>query len=144
MLQFRRELSRGRASMPLFGVLPLARYVPQDLHSVIDYVGSIFVGCLALPTTVPEARNAALGAMLFGLSASLLTDYRLSLFRLIPIEAHESLDYLLGAFMVALPFLFGFWSTTELMPALLIASGLALIGMASITDYRAVSRSPTL
>jgi len=55
--------------------------------------------------------------MLFGAGASLLTDYRISLVKLIPIEMHESLDYLLGAFMTCATFVFGFWSGAPLVSA---------------------------
>lgn len=135
------RFSRGRLSRPLLGRLPLARLLPQDGHSLIDYLGSLFVGCLALFTTDPVAQYATIGAMIFGAGVSLVTDYRISLAKLVPIELHECLDYLLGGFMVVAPFLFAFWPDAPIVSVLLIASGVTLIGMAMVTDYRAYTRA---
>lgn len=132
--------STGVPSKALFGCLPLSRLLPQDAHSLIDYVGSVFVGILALFTQDSAAQYAAVGAMVFGLSASLLTDYRLSIAKIVPIEMHECLDYLLGGFLVAAPFLFGFAQNAPIISVLMSGSGLTLIIMALVTDYRAFSR----
>ena len=131
-----RRLGRGRTSRPLLGVLPLARLLPQDAHSVIDYAGSLFVGCCALFTAVPEARLASVALMAVGLVVSLCTDYRFSLFKIVPIEGHEAMDYLLGLAMIVSPFLLGYHTAAPLVAGLHVASGLALWGMATITDYR--------
>src|SRR5690606_13843639 len=65
-------------SKPLLGVLPLARVVPQDVHSVIDYLSAGAYLVSAKLARTPEARavGAALAVGVAGTSA--LTDYRLS------------------------------------------------------------------
>jgi hypothetical protein len=67
---------------------PCAASFLQDVHSAFDVAG------------------AALGSQ--ALAASLFTDYRLSLFKLIPVEAHEVLDYVDGLASIAAPFALGF------------------------------------
>ncbi len=75
-----------RPSKPLLGVLPLRRLIPQDLHSLLDHgatlilLGSGFV----FRSRRARAVGAALGSTVGGFS--LLTDYRMSLFKLIPIR----------------------------------------------------------
>ncbi len=134
-----RRFSRGMPSVPLFGRLPLARVIPQDLHSLFDYVGSIGFGFTALLTDDAVAQGTAIVMMAFGVAVSLATDYRFSLAKLVPIEIHESLDYLLGVAMVLAPFLLGYVHATPLVAVLHELSGVALMAMAAVTDYRAFS-----
>lgn len=136
-------MNSGVQSKPLLGVLPLARLLPQDMHSVIDYAGSVVIGCGAFLTNNDPARWASISMMLFGLAVSLITDYRISLIKIIPIEAHEVLDYGLGSAMIAMPFLLGYWHAAILTAGLHALGGVSLIGMALITDYRACQRRAT-
>src|SRR4051812_18704175 len=85
-------LSQGVPSRPLFGRLPLARLIPQDVHSVMDYVDAATVMAGALS----RSRRAKMMSLLLGSSGALvsaLTDYRLSVAKVIPIEAHEVIDH---------------------------------------------------
>ena len=53
-----RTLSHGLPSKPLAG-LPLARWIPQDVHSMMDYAnGLVAASCVAM-TDDPRAREAA-------------------------------------------------------------------------------------
>jgi hypothetical protein len=138
-----RRLSRAVAdsleipSRPLFGVLPIARLVPQDVHSIGDYVngfasvGPVFYG------DAPSARiaSAILGTSLLGVSA--ITDYRLSFANVVPIEVHEALDYLWGASAIAAPFVFGYFKKSPIAAAMHIGAGLMTIAISLFTDYRA-------
>lgn len=126
----------GRMSKPLFGTLPLARLLPQDVHSIIDYAGSLFVGACGFFTASQAAQAAGIVLMAIGLTVSLCTDYRLSLVKLVPIEAHEAMDYILGLAMVASPFLLGYHAEAPVIAALHACSGAALWAMALVTDYR--------
>jgi hypothetical protein len=67
------------------GILPIARLVPQDVHSVLDYLGSAMIRGGALLTDDVGARAASLGLMTLGLVVSALTDYRISLAKIIPV-----------------------------------------------------------
>jgi hypothetical protein len=70
-------------------------------------------------------------------SASALTDYRLSLAKVIPIEVHEALDYAVGLGAIAAPFLLGYRRKDRMASWLHIATGLTVIVGSLFTDYRA-------
>ena len=124
-------------SKPLFGVLPLARFVSQDVHSLTDYAS----GALSLGTAImadsTEARfaGAALGGSAIAVAA--LTDCRLSAAKVIPIEAHEAIDHLWGAAAIAAPFVLGYWKKEPAVAALQILAGASTILTSLFTDYRA-------
>jgi hypothetical protein len=119
------------------GLLPLARLVPQDAHSALDYLAGATCVASASLAAAPTARIA--GALLGGsvVGASLVTDYRLAAIRLLPIEVHERLDYAWGAAAVAAPFVLGYARRAPLASALQIAAGLGTILVSLFTDYRA-------
>ncbi len=135
-----RTLSHGSPSEPLLGVLPLARLIPQDVHSMMDYANGAAVGAGALMTDDPAARIAsiALGASVIGVSA--LTDYRLSVAKVIPIEMHEATDYLWGAAAIAAPFVFGYWKRAPRVAMMHVMSGAGTILSSLLTDYRSAKR----
>jgi len=130
-------LSEGAPSRPLLGRLPLARLIPQDVHSVLDYVDAATVFSGAILSDCPKARTASalIGGSGMGLSA--LTDYRLSLAKVIPIEAHEVIDYAFGVSAIGAPFLFGYYKTAPITAAIHVATGVGTILASLFTDYRA-------
>ena len=87
-----RPLSHGTPSRKLVG-LPITRVIPMDVHTMADYAGALTIAALSSRARSKEARltGAALGAAT--IAVSLLTDYRISAVKLIPIEMHEVLDY---------------------------------------------------
>ncbi|HKO48299.1 MAG TPA: hypothetical protein VJV79_11275 [Polyangiaceae bacterium] len=131
------RLSQGTPSRPLFGRLPLARLIPQDVHSVLDYVDAATVLSGAVISDCPKARTASalIGGSGIGLSA--ITDYRLSLARVVPIEAHEVVDYAFGVSAISAPFLFGYYKTAPITAAIHVATGVGTILASLFTDYRA-------
>jgi hypothetical protein len=133
----RTRLSQGFESRPLLGVLPLARVVPQDVHSVMDYLdaGGVMAGAFLDGSTSAKVTSIALGAS--GILTSALADYRLSLAKLIPIETHEAMDYAFGISAITAPFLLGYYKTSKATAALHIAIGLGTILTSAVTDYRA-------
>lgn len=130
-------LSVGTPSKPLLGRLPLARIVPQDVHSVMDYIDAGSVLATAFITSSSKARAAAWLMGGGGIVASALTDYRLSLAKVVPIEAHEVIDYTFGVCAVSAPFVFGYRKSAKLVAAIHIAIGLGTIVASLFTDYRA-------
>ena len=122
---------------PVLGGLPLARLIPQDVHSVLDYVHSAGFAASAVLARTARARavGLALGA---GLGAtSLATDYRLSAAKLLPIETHEKVDYATGLAAVAAPFLLGYVRKDPLAAMLHVGLGLVTLVTSVLTDYRA-------
>ena len=124
-------------SKPLLGALPIARVIPQDVHSVVDYVNAAGFAASAAIARTGSAR--AVGTLLgLGIGgASALTDYRLSAAKVIPIETHESLDYLGGIAAVVAPFALGYVKKDPIAAAIHIGLGLTTIVASLVTDYRA-------
>jgi hypothetical protein len=132
------DLPRSMPSRPLLGALPIARVVPQDIHSVMDYAGGLALAIAGNSARAPSARLAGkvLGGAILG--TSLMTDYRLSVAKLIPIEVHEALDYLVGAAAIVAPFALGYYRRSRLTALIHIAVGATDILASLFTDYRAV------
>jgi hypothetical protein len=123
---------------PLFGVLPLRRAIPQDVHSVMDYVSAAAYALSAKLALTDRGRavGLALGTSVAGVS--LLTDYHLSAAKVIPIELHELLDHATGASAIAAPFVLGYVKRDPVAAAIQIATGVGVVLASLFTDYRAV------
>lgn len=142
-----RTLSVGEPAQPLLKVLPIKRLIPQDVHSMMDYIDGLTV---ATGYFMPENKrdeaacwaSMALGASVIGVS--LLTDYRLSLAKIIPIRAHETADYLWGASCIALPFLLGYHKSSPRVALTHIAVGAGAILASMFTDYRSYKAEKAL
>ena len=130
------RLSKGIRSAPLLGRLPLARLIPQDVHSIADYANGAMVG-VGVGAWDPRAKVASLVLASAVVGVSALTDYRLSLAKVIPIEAHEAIDHLWGISCIAAPFLFGYWKTSPKTAIAHVATGAVTILASLFTDYRA-------
>jgi hypothetical protein len=131
-----RTLSHGEPAEPLFKVLPIKRWIPQDVHSMMDYAGGLMAASGYLTADDDVACWASLGLGAAVVNVSLLTDYRLSLVKLIPIRMHETLDYVWGASCIAAPFVFGYWKKSPMTAITHIAAGAATILASLFTDYR--------
>jgi hypothetical protein len=134
-----RTLSRGEPAAPLLKVLPIKRWIPQDVHSIMDYVDGLTAmsGYLMPENDRDDAAcwaSIALGASVIG--TSLITDYRLSAIKLLPIRAHETADYLWGASAIALPFVLGYWKSSPRVAITHIAVGAGALVASLFTDYR--------
>jgi hypothetical protein len=134
-----RTLSHGIAARSLLG-LPLARVVPQDVHSIVDYAAALAV---AVAGFIAGNRRARIACRLIGgvgVAQSLASDYRLGAVKIMPIEVHEVRDYVWGAVNIAAPFVLGYRRRDPLASAVQIAAGAALILTSLFTDYRAFKR----
>jgi hypothetical protein len=112
------------------------RFLSTRAHGVIDYLTGILL--LAAPYLLGFATGGpeqwvpmAIGASI--LVMSLITDYELSIARLIPMPAHLAVDGLGGALLAASPWLFGF-SDRVYLPHLIV--GLFEIGTSLMTRTR--------
>jgi hypothetical protein len=135
-----RTLSVGTPSKPLLGVLPIKRVIPMDVHAVLDYGNAATVGSGALMTDCPEARIASIALAASDLLVSGMTDYRLSVAKVIPIEAHEAIDYLWGAAAIAAPFVLGYWKRAPSVALTHVIAGATNILVSLFTDYRSYKR----
>lgn len=87
------------------------RFIPTRLHGVIDYLWG--VALLSTPWLMgfSDQRSALWLAVIFGIGAivySIVTDYELGVFRILPMPLHLILDGAGGAFLAVSPWLFGF------------------------------------
>src|ERR671910_1979668 len=87
------------------------RFIPTRVHGVLDYVTAGVL--IAAPSLLNFRKDGmqrwlpiALGVGTIGYS--LLTDYELGLFKVIPMPMHVALDAANGALLAASPWLFGF------------------------------------
>lgn len=138
---FDKTLSVGMPSEPLFGVLPLARIIPQDIHSAMDYLNAAAIASAwaSSSTIAGKATSCAAGSSV--LMLSLFTDYRLSLAKVIPVEAHQAIETVAGAALIAAPFALGYWKKDRITSIVHMAMGAATILMSLFTDYRSVKRA---
>lgn len=135
-----RTLSQGAPAEPLFGVLPIRRIIPQDLHSVMDYANGVACMTDAVLTDDPRARLASILLGVGVTSVSLMTDYRLSVAKVIPIETHELIDHAWGVAAIASPFVLGYWKSAPRVALSHVIAGASTIIGALFTDYRAYRR----
>ncbi len=120
------------------------RFLSTRVHGMIDYAtGALLIVAPWLfgfaDGTAAQWVPIILGAGI--LVMSLITDYELSLTRIIPMGAHLAVDGLGGALLAVSPWLFGFADRTY-WPHLTI--GLAEIGVSLITRTRPDTASHTI
>jgi hypothetical protein len=109
--------------------------ISTRMHGVIDYLGGIFL--MAAPWIFDFAREGAetwvfVGAGIFMIVLALMTDYEFGLIDGVSMGTHLALDAILGIFLAASPWLFGF-SEFVYLPHVII--GLLEVGGAAITDH---------
>jgi hypothetical protein len=131
-----RTLSHGVPARPLLRVLPIKRWIPQDVHSMMDYAGGLTVASGYFTAEDDTACWASLGLAAKVIGVSLLTDYRLSVAKVIPIRMHEAADYLWGASCIAAPFVLGYWKKSPITAMTHVAVGASTILASLFTDYR--------
>ena len=133
-----RTLSHGTPPARLMGILPLARLIPQDIHSVMDYGSGLMAASGAMMSdddAVADIASLALAGSVIGVSA--FTDYRLSVAKILPIKAHEVLDYVWGMSAIAAPFVLGYWKRSPRAAMMHVMAGAGTILSSLFTDYRA-------
>ncbi|HEX8698026.1 MAG TPA: hypothetical protein VF815_04270 [Myxococcaceae bacterium] len=131
-----RSNAAGIISRPLPGGLPLRRWVPQGVHSVTELAVGAAVAVAGGLSGVETARRVGLGLGLGLAGVTLLTDTRVTLSRLVPIELHELTDYGWGVAAIAAPFVGGYARRAPLTAAVHVLAGAAMLLGAFVTDYR--------
>jgi len=112
------------------------RFLSTRVHGMIDYAtGALLIVAPWLfgfaDGTAAQWVPMVLGASI--LVMSLITDYELSLTRIVPMGAHLAVDGLGGALLAVSPWLFGFADRTY-WPHLII--GIAEVGVSLVTRTR--------
>jgi hypothetical protein len=113
------------------------KMIPKFFHAVADYL------CGALLLLAPNLLGFAdLGGAaawvprivgLLVLGQAMMTDYELGLMKIIPIGTHLMADYLVGAFLLAAPWFFGF-SAVRVPTVTLTVVGLLVLGLTAMTQ----------
>jgi hypothetical protein len=83
----------------------------SKIHGFIDYVLGVVLLAAPYLFGFSEVEAAARSAQLIGLivlAQSIMTDYELGLFKIIPMRVHLMLDLVASLFLAASPFLFSF------------------------------------
>jgi hypothetical protein len=112
-------------------------------HSIFDYIiGAVLVVCPSVFgfSDLYPARNIFL-VLGFGLVIySLLTDYQLSIFKLIPLPVHMTLDVLAGIALILAPSVFNYrFQLTGGQYALHWIMGLGAMTLVAVTRTRVYS-----
>jgi len=131
-----RSAAAGVLSRPLAGGLPLRRWLPQDAHSLLDLAAGLAVAVAGRLSGAGAARRVGMRLGLGLVGTTLLTDSRLTLSRLVPIELHELTDYGWGLAALAAPFVGGFARRAPGAAAVHVLAGAAVLLGALVTDYR--------
>lgn len=135
-----RTLSKGEPAPKLLGVLPIARLIPQDIHSVMDYADGLTVASGALLDDHPAALSASIALGASAVLTALMTDYRLSAMKLIPIRTHEVIDHVWGLSCIAAPFVLGYWKKSPRVAMTHVMTGAMTILASLFTDYRSYKK----
>lgn len=111
--------------------------IPLFAHGVIEYAaGALFITApflLSFDSGAATALSIVLGVVVLGLAAA--TDGPTSLVDQVPRSAHVTLDYVLVALLIALPFLAGF-SDESAPTAFFIVIGVAHLLVTIGTQFR--------
>ena len=87
------------------------RFIPTRVHGMLDYASGLLLLIAPYLFNFADGTAAQWIPMLLGGSLivlSLLTDYELSLARVIPMPVHLGIDVASGVLLAASPWLFGF------------------------------------
>ena len=121
------------------------RFIPTRVHGLLDYLTAGVL--IAAPLILGLRKNGtqtwlpvALGVGTIGYS--LLTDYELGLFKVIPMPAHLALDAANGALLAASPWLFGFAEEVSAPHLGLGLFELAVTACSQSTPDRVVDSAP--
>lgn len=119
--------------------------IPLNAHAALEPLIAIVI--IAAPwifgfSDVDSAKAVCVAVGVVMLISGSMTDWRLSLARLIPLRMHMMTDLLLGAVLILSPFVFGF-SDEGGATRFTIIAGLLELGTALATRWDPVEAAPT-
>jgi uncharacterized membrane protein YtjA (UPF0391 family) len=118
------------------------RILPTYVHGIADYIGGIFL--LAVPNLFGFANLGGAAVWIpriigiVVLLQSLATNYELGVFKILPMKAHLTNDYVASLFLAASPWLFGFSHkpANVWMPNLIIGVLVFVLSLMTQTEPR--------
>jgi hypothetical protein len=126
--------------VPPLGEGPSRRGISLRSHNILDYVMGLAL--IATPglfgfASINSARNVCFNLGFALLGYSLLTDYKLSLFKLIPLRIHMVFDTLVGIAIAFAPWVIGYresLSTPQFVAHWVL--GVLMMGLVYVTRTR--------
>ncbi|MDR3606282.1 MAG: hypothetical protein P4M08_02755 [Oligoflexia bacterium] len=111
--------------------------ISLDTHNVLDYVaGFALIGGPYLFgfSDIYTARNTFMGLGALLIAYSLITRYRYSVLKIVPVGVHMAMDVILGIAVMGAPFLFSYdVLLTRFQYAIHFVYGLAAVGLVVLT-----------
>ena len=115
------------------------KMIPTYIHGMIDYIYAI--GFMVLPNIcdfadlgTPTALSRIIGVVI--LAQALMTKYELGAFPVISMRTHLAMDYVMGAFFIAAPWLFGFADAGSNVWMPFVILGIAELGATMMTELQ--------
>jgi hypothetical protein len=114
------------------------KLIPSHVHGMFDYLGGIMLVLLPNLFGFEDVGGAAvfipraMGIMV--LMQAMFTDFEVGIKRIIPMQTHLVMDYVLSVFLAASPWIFGFHNMEPRvwMPHLIV--GLSVLVLSFLTD----------
>jgi hypothetical protein len=113
----------------------MTKVLDPRTHGILDY--ALAVAFLIMPALLGFSDTAARLSYAIGalyIAVSLLTQYPLGAFKVIPFPVHGVLESIMAAAWIAMPWLLGFAEDTAARNFFIIA-GVGLLAVAALTDY---------
>ena len=117
------------------------RFIPTRIHGPLDYI--VGAALIAAPWIFQfsEHTAATVVPIVLGIGLivySLVTDYELGLWRVLPMSIHNLFDVVAGAFLAASPWIFGFADETAnvWVPHLVVGIAAVLLGLTTVQQPR--------
>jgi hypothetical protein len=108
-------------------------FISIPLHGILDYIEGICLLSIPWIFFTWESETAyytIIGPAVLMLVSAIFTRYRYGIFRLVAFRYHLMLDYATGIFLLAAPWIFGFFHETYILHVL---AGAVVIGAAFFT-----------
>jgi len=121
--------------------------IPLNVHAMLEPVVALVI--IAAPwifgfSAVDDAKTLCIAVGVIMLIAGSMTDWRLSIARVIPLRAHMATDLLLGAVLIVAPFVLGFGDEGGATRFTVIAGALEIFtALATRWDLREAEGSAT-
>jgi hypothetical protein len=121
----------------------MKRTIPVRAHMSSE--PGLFLLLLLLPfvvgySDVASARNVSIAAAIVVLVATLLTDWPLSVARVIPLRVHGLLDVALGVLLIIAPFAAGFSDDSTTATLIDVLLGVGFVGAGLTTNWGGAHR----
>ena len=115
------------------------RFIPTRFHAPLDYI--VGAALIASPWIFQFSEHTAATVIPVVLGVglivySLVTDYELGLWKLIPMGGHNLFDIAAGAFLAASPWIFGFADETANVYVPHLVVGIAAVGLGLTTKQQ--------